>query len=67
MPKKHSPIKINLNKLCTDLSVGDDRDGVNVKVVEVKIVIAALGQHLRHLPPDHALATVAAICERAGL
>lgn len=65
MPEK--PIIIDLNELASALSQMDDREGINVKVVETKIVIAALGKHLRGQTTERAMATVAAIAERAGL
>jgi len=66
MPK-NTPIKIDLNELATELSLSDDKTRLNIKVAEVKVVLAALGQHLRQTAPEVALATVAAIAERAGL
>lgn len=60
-------MKINLKELAAHVAKQDNPAGVNLTVVEVGAVLAQLGNHLRELAPEVALATVTAIIERAGL
>lgn len=58
--------KPNLNKLAEELSLSDGPIGKNLDVVDVRVVLAALGKKLRSVTAVEAIQIIAAIAERGG-
>lgn len=57
---------INIKKLAAELATSDDKSGLDLDVVQVTAVLAALGNKLRECETTEALEILAAIAGRAG-
>ena len=57
---------MNLNHLASTLARMDDPKGLNISVVDVKCVLAALGQYLRLHGVFQSMRVFMAIASRAG-